>query len=599
MTQGIIAQSGKLPGGNSSTKAIKGRQSESGFSGLLLNSMKVSESNEASKSVGSKVHTIVQGNKYSHKINSASQMKDRKLTDPSRSKMNSTKSDERVTDKNSKDFNKVREKKTRSTARASRTNDLQAFIQGIESVEDINALVIEGNMITSTDADQTDDDGLLSGVLNNVLSENLSVAKLDIVHGNIADAADISIAANDLSGTDLQIKNTSLADSEKSLAESSGINQAATNELIEEDISAINMANDFMNPVTADKNISGEVNGEDSAEIAVSNQLEKRLAMVKEAVMKALELAENEFDQLLTEQGLSLSDLTNQDALKQFILAANGEQDIITFLLDGNMADKLKEITDLVTSITEAADKELSKELQSNQAKDNIQNSNSKLGLGTYDNLETNKLHSTTADEQAAKSQNEGHESKDYTSYRQDFNAFLDEISNSFLQETSSEQGLGTTTISELREIANQIVERIKVIIKPEQTSMELNLKPEHLGRVTLNVLSKEGIMSAHFTVESEIAKEAIEGQLVTLKETLENQGIKVDVIEVTVDSYASPQSGNNSSSQNEDYTPESKKHASHKITLEEAQAMEASLDIEKGTIDTHLSNGHIFDYKA
>jgi flagellar hook-length control protein FliK len=72
-----------------------------------------------------------------------------------------------------------------------------------------------------------------------------------------------------------------------------------------------------------------------------------------------------------------------------------------------------------------------------------------------------------------------------------------------------------------MKEIVNQIVDKIKVVIKPEATSMEIQLNPENLGKVNLSVISKNGQLTAHFTTESQAAKEALESQMQTLKETL------------------------------------------------------------------------------
>ena len=99
--------------------------------------------------------------------------------------------------------------------------------------------------------------------------------------------------------------------------------------------------------------------------------------------------------------------------------------------------------------------------------------------------------------------------------------------------------------VSQIREIANQIMEQIKIVIRPEQTNMELQLNPEHLGRVHLTITEKEGMMTAQFTTQTETAKEAIESQMASLRESLQNQGIKVEAIEVTVSEFGFERDGN------------------------------------------------------
>lgn len=85
------------------------------------------------------------------------------------------------------------------------------------------------------------------------------------------------------------------------------------------------------------------------------------------------------------------------------------------------------------------------------------------------------------------------------------------------------------------REIVNQIVEQIRVNMNQNNTSLEMQLYPEHLGKIQINVVSKDGVMTARIVAESEAAKQAIESGLANLRESFEKQDLKVDAIEVMV----------------------------------------------------------------
>jgi flagellar hook-length control protein FliK len=85
------------------------------------------------------------------------------------------------------------------------------------------------------------------------------------------------------------------------------------------------------------------------------------------------------------------------------------------------------------------------------------------------------------------------------------------------------------------REIIDQVVEQIRVNMNQDTTSMEMQLYPEHLGKIQINVVSKDGVMTAKIVAETEAAKQAIEGGLTNLKESMEHQNLKVDAIEVMV----------------------------------------------------------------
>ena len=84
-------------------------------------------------------------------------------------------------------------------------------------------------------------------------------------------------------------------------------------------------------------------------------------------------------------------------------------------------------------------------------------------------------------------------------------------------------------------DIVHQIVEQVRVNMNQQTTSLELQLYPEHLGRIQINVVSKDGVMTASIVAETEAAKQAIEGGLLNLKEAMQQQELKVEAIEVMV----------------------------------------------------------------
>lgn len=87
-------------------------------------------------------------------------------------------------------------------------------------------------------------------------------------------------------------------------------------------------------------------------------------------------------------------------------------------------------------------------------------------------------------------------------------------------------------------EIIQQIAEQVKVIVGTEETSMEMQLNPENLGKVYLEISSKQGNVSAQITAQNEAVRDAIQAQVATLQDRLNQAGVKVDAIEVTVASH-------------------------------------------------------------
>lgn len=86
--------------------------------------------------------------------------------------------------------------------------------------------------------------------------------------------------------------------------------------------------------------------------------------------------------------------------------------------------------------------------------------------------------------------------------------------------------------------IIRQLADFVKINSGKEITEMELQLHPASLGTVNVQLATKGGNITAQFTTENETVRAAIEAQATQLQLDLEEQGIKIDAIEVTVASH-------------------------------------------------------------
>ena len=83
--------------------------------------------------------------------------------------------------------------------------------------------------------------------------------------------------------------------------------------------------------------------------------------------------------------------------------------------------------------------------------------------------------------------------------------------------------------------IFGQIAQKAKVIVSPGMTELQIQLKPEFLGKLNLRISSENGVVTAKFNTESLQVKGIIEANLNTLKSALAEQGVKVDQLVVNV----------------------------------------------------------------
>ena len=86
--------------------------------------------------------------------------------------------------------------------------------------------------------------------------------------------------------------------------------------------------------------------------------------------------------------------------------------------------------------------------------------------------------------------------------------------------------------------LIRQLADMVKIVKNENLTEMELQLHPASLGTVNVSLTTKGGMVTAEFTTQNEAVKAAIEAQASQLKANLEEQGVKIEAIEVSVESH-------------------------------------------------------------
>ena len=179
---------------------------------------------------------------------------------------------------------------------------------------------------------------------------------------------------------------------------------------------------------------------------------------------------------------------------------------------------------------------------------------------------------------------------------------------SSFLQDLNQNvetQGAGKAetvpfTMQQTREIMNQIMDYMRVQIKPEMTQLEMQLHPESLGNVNVHIASKEGVITAQFTAQNETVRAALESQIVQLRETFAEQGVKVEAIEVSVQANGFRQEYEGSR-ERENTAEDGKKKAARRINLGNPELLseETLSEEEQLAVSMMEANGNTVDYTA
>ena len=85
-------------------------------------------------------------------------------------------------------------------------------------------------------------------------------------------------------------------------------------------------------------------------------------------------------------------------------------------------------------------------------------------------------------------------------------------------------------------ELAKQVTDQIKVLNKPANNEINIQLEPDFLGKVKMNLKVDGGKVTARFMVDNILVKNHLDQNISQLKSTLINQGFNVDNLEVNAE---------------------------------------------------------------
>lgn len=323
---------------------------------------------------------------------------------------------------------------------------------------------------------------------------------------------------------------------------------------------------------------------EEADDVEAAERAAGILNQVAEAVKELLGISDEELNQMLEQLGITNLQLIQPETLQNLVLMANSEQDAVVLLTDAELLNTVNELTAQVEQILQEAGvttEELLAAFEEPDFAGMVEEAGNKLTKTEESEQEeestlVEKEFSVSSGEDTEKATKVRTEDKNTEDSAKDSNSkdstdvdnFTEQFVNN-LQKAAQEIGEITgqkDIVQMIREVADQILEKIKVSVSAETTSLEIVLTPEELGKVNLTVSADaDGMMKAKFVTENELAREAIERNLVQFKEMLQEQGLKVDTIEVTVGNFEFDRNG-----QTGDNTQEEQKNGNRRFIGEE-----------------------------
>ena len=351
-----------------------------------------------------------------------------------------------------------------------------------------------------------------------------------------------------------------------------------------------NIADKLSDKKAVDTNVSNQAASEEVTEVT-SQQAANTVDNIIAKTAEVLGISEDDLKEVLENIGLTAMDLANPQNVSMLVATVKADGDMMSLVTDEALTELVSEINEVVTSTLEEVSEELGidigeltakieeaietpkndvvtenvtpaantnteevksydQEVKDFTAKEVVSDDKTVVNVAT-----TNETNDTSDDagESLADSKNQNqsltfakndkHESvKDSSVHNEaQVNTFNANVNNLNPQEVSvAPLGENTQSLSSTQlDVINQINEYMKTQIKADMSTLEMQLNPANLGAVNVALSSKDGNVTAQFTTQSELVKAALESQIMILKENLEQAGVKVNAVEVSVESHA------------------------------------------------------------
>ena len=329
-------------------------------------------------------------------------------------------------------------------------------------------------------------------------------------------------------------------------------------------VADVNSKNSVDISSSAQNDSKNAVNSKDSSIVKNGNvnenaidESEEVVAQIESAIISMLAqqlgVTVEEVSVQLQNMGMSAIDLLDDSNLLEFTMQINGVEDVAVVLTDENLMTQFKELSDDIdlTVRNVLAENNISQEelpviienvktgtVSEEEIEINVQKTDSDTTQKVTDVENTEEVEVVVDNTKSARQDSDSFTQQHNNNEHQDVSATFNQQNQIVGNIVDAAESAVSYVSADMEDIVNQIVEQIKVQVNADTSSMEMQLNPESYGKLQLQVLLKDGIVTARMNVENEAVRQALESQVVQLRESMNNQGLKVDAIEVTVASH-------------------------------------------------------------
>lgn len=362
--------------------------------------------------------------------------------------------------------------------------------------------------------------------------------------GTVSNVSAKSVSGNSCSGSGSDFKKVmaaSLAQNTAGAGKNPADNKLSVPIAEKSDAQTAKSSSQDVNAADAGSNNKAQsVNGADKNEL--NDKVNEAVQDVKDTIKDELDVSDEDIAKAMEVLGMTATDLLSVVKVTELVGELTGT-DAITLITDDDMLSRLTSVLDVVNAaqqdiadmsgvnVEDVSDVIATANTEADVNKDvtdNVVSNNQPAAI--EESLSDMLAKKITTDGSAKQQNNAGEQNHNTETYGSVADNMIQSMSDSFADIITE----NTAYVSEA-DIVNQVIDQIKLTSGKELTSIEVMLNPERLGSVHVTVSAKNGILTAQIAAQNEQVKTALENQMTTLRENFENQGIKVDAVEITV----------------------------------------------------------------
>ena len=372
-----------------------------------------------------------------------------------------------------------------------------------------------------------------------------------------------------------------------------------------------------------DVNVRGEMSEEELLSVmeAVATAAMELIGQIADT----FEIPVESVQELMADLDLQPADLLQPENLSNLLLAAGGAEDTLSLLTDEQLYSDyqmlmeqgratLETVSDEVemspqqllqtvgeeqTVLVQAEDKPVI-EVEADENENDFLISSVEAGGVESEGAETVQSTRQSADGRDAKDAKQDNGRSDSNNGG---NLMIQNLrTDAFQPHTEAVHETASPWDVDTQDVMRQIMDYMRLQVKSDVSSLEMQLHPASLGTLQIHVAAKGGVLTANFITQNEAVKAALESQMVQLKESFEEQGVKVEAIEVTVQTHQFEQNLEQGRQGQSRETDEGKRSRTRKITLGGESGTEIPEELEADdriAAEMMAANGGTVDFTA